>query len=133
MVARIEQLWRDGYRDTQIAATLSREGFRSARRAQVSAATVLKMRKHHQWVSRYQQHRFADKIDAMWTIRGLAGHLDVKRAWLDNRIRSGFLAEPDVIRRPPYGNYLIRDDAELLERLRVEVRRSRQGERTSPT
>ena len=133
MVARIQQLWRDGYRDTQIADTLSRAGFRSARRAQVSAATVLKIRKHHQWVSRYQQHRCADKIDAMWTIHGLAGHLGVKRAWVDNRIRSGFLAEPDVIRRLPYGNYLIRDDAALLERLRAEVQRSRPVKRALPT
>jgi hypothetical protein len=107
-------LWRDGDRDTQIADTLSRAGFRSARRAQVSAATVVKIRKHHQWISRYQQHRFADKMDTMWTLRGLAGQLGVRRAWLDNRIRSGFLRAPDVIRRPPYGNYLIRDDAELL-------------------
>jgi DNA invertase Pin-like site-specific DNA recombinase len=133
MVAHIQQLWRDGYKDTQIADTLSRDGFRSARRTQVSAATVFKIRKHHQWVSRYQQHRFADKIDAMWTIRGLARHLGVRRAWLDNRIRSGFLGAPDVIRRPPYGNYLIRDDAELLERLRAEVSRSRPVESTSPT
>jgi DNA invertase Pin-like site-specific DNA recombinase len=132
MVARIYQLWRDGYRDTQIADTLSRAGFRSARRAQVSAATVLKIRKHHQWVSRYQQHRCADKIDTMWTIRGLAGQLGVRRAWVDNRIRSGFLSAPDVIRRPPYGNYLIRDDAELLERLRAEVHRSRPVESASP-
>jgi hypothetical protein len=92
----------------------------------------LKIRKHHQWVSRYQQHRFADTMDSMWTIRGLAGHLGVRRAWLDNRIRSGFLGEPDVIRRPPYGHYLIRDDAELLERLRAAVHRSRPVESASP-
>jgi hypothetical protein len=35
--------------------------------------------------------------------------------------------------RPPYGNYLIRDDAELLERLQAEVQRGLQGERASPT
>jgi DNA invertase Pin-like site-specific DNA recombinase len=132
MVARLQQLWRDGYRDTQIADTLSREGFRAARRAQVSAATVLKIRNQHPWVSRYQQHRGADKIDAMWTIRGLARHLGVKRAWVDNRIRSGFLAAPDVIRRAPYGNYLIRDDAALLERLRAEVQRRRPVQRALP-
>ncbi len=132
MVERIHQLWRDGQRDTQIADTLSRAGFRSARSAQVSAATVLKIRKQHQWVSRYQQHRLADKIDAMWTIRGLACHLGVGRDWLYNRIRSGWLCAPDVIRRPPYGHYLIRNDSELLGRLRAEVNQRCRVESASP-
>jgi hypothetical protein len=67
----------------------------------------------------------ADKIDEMWTIHGLSRHLGVDREWFYNRIRSGFLREPDVIRKPPYGNYLIRDDTELLKRLRAEVERTR--------
>src|SRR5713101_5833773 len=132
MVERIHQLWRDGQRDTQIATTLSREGFRSARSAHVSAATVLKIRKQHQWVSRYQQHRLADKIDAMWTVRGLACHLGVGRDWLYNRIRSGWLCAPDVIRRPPYGHDLIRNDSELLGRLRAEVTQRCRVESASP-
>jgi len=79
MVTRTEQLWREGYTDAQIAETLSREGFRSARRPVVLARTVLKIRNHYHWVSRYHQHRLADKIDAMWTIHGLARHLGVER------------------------------------------------------
>src|SRR2546425_5482161 len=107
MVARTEQLWREGYTDAQIAETLSRAGFRSARRPVVLARTVLKLRNHYHWVSRYHQHRLADKIDAMWTIHGLARHLGVEREWLYHRIRTGALCEPDVVRKPPYGNYLI--------------------------
>lgn len=129
MVERIHQGWREGYRDPQIADMLNREGFRSARRDQVSAATVLKIRKQHQWISRYQQHRLAEKIDSMWTVSGLAAHLGVRRDWLYHRIRSGFLGEPDVIRRPPYGQYLIRDEAQVLARLRAEVNRSHRRER----
>ena len=83
--------------------------------------TVLKIRNHHHWVSRYHQHRLADKIDGMWTIHGLSRHLGVEREWFYHRIRTGTLREPDVIRKPPYGNYLIRDDAALLARLRTEV------------
>jgi hypothetical protein len=64
-------------------------------------------------------------MDGMWTIPGLAAHLRVPREWFYNRIRSGFLRAPDVMRKPPYGNYLIRDDAVLLARLRVEAERSR--------
>jgi hypothetical protein len=133
MVERLYQLWREGYRDTQSADRRSREGFRSARRDQVSAATVCKIRKQHQWVSRYQQHRFADKRDSMGTVRGLAGHLGVGCDWLSNRIRSGLLGEPEVMRRPPYGLYLIRDEAQVLARLRAEVNRSHRRESGTPS
>jgi hypothetical protein len=64
-------------------------------------------------------------MDEQWTIRGLAGELGVEWGWVYNRIRNGFLREPAISRQPPYGNYLIRDDAELLARLRAEVTRSR--------
>jgi hypothetical protein len=132
MVERTRQLWAEGYTDAQIAETLSREGFRSARRPRVLARTVLKLRNSHHWVSRYHQHRLAEKIDDMWTIHGLSRHLGVAREWFYQRIRTGALREPDVLRKPPYGNYLIRDDAELLARLQAEVKRRRRVERGSP-
>ena len=125
MVERTRQLWSEGYTDAQIAETLSRAGFRSAHRDRVLARTVLKIRNQHHWVSRYHQHRLADKIDGLWTIHGLSRHLGVEREWFYHRIRTGTLREPDVIRKPPYGNYLIRDDATLLARLRTAVQRSR--------
>ena len=133
MVDRTQQLWRVGYTDTQIAETLSQEGFRSARRARVLPKTILKIRNRHHWVSRYHQHRFADKIDGRWTIHGLSRHLGVEREWLYHRIRTGTLREPEVLRKPPYGNYLIRDDAALLAHLRTEVNRSRQVGRGGAT
>lgn len=133
MVERIGQLWAQGATDAQIAETLSAEGFRSARRARVLPKTVLKIRCHHHWVSHYHQHRLADKIDGLWTIHGLSAHLGVPREWFYNRIRSGFLREPDVIRKPPYGNYLIRDAIGLLEQLRAEVKQSRRLRRDVAT
>ena len=133
MVERMRQLWAEGSTDSQIAQTLSREGFRSARRDRVLVRTVLKIRHHHHWVSRYHQHRLADKIDDMWTIHGLSRHLGVEREWFYHRMRTGTLREPDVIRKPPYGNYLIRDDATLLARLRTAVQRSRRLGRSVAT
>ena len=133
MVARIEQLWQQGATDAQIAQELSTEGFRSARSTLVSTATVLKIRKKHHWVSRYHQHRLATKIDGMWTIHGLANQLKVDRNWFYTRIKSGFLSEPDVIRKPPYNNYLIRDDAKLIVRLQREVQRTRRPSGKSQT
>jgi len=124
MVERTEQLWSQGYTDAQIAQTLSAEGFRSARRDHVLPRTILRIRNKHQWVSRHHHHRLADKIDGMWTIRGLCGHLGVAKQSVYHRIRSGFLSEPDVIHKRPYGIYLIRDDAQLIERLRAELSRA---------
>lgn len=132
MVKRLHPLWRAGQRDTQIAMILGREGFRSARRAHVSAATVLQIRHQHQWVSRYQQQRLADKMDGMWTVRGLAQHLGGGRDWLYNRIRSGWLGAPAVMRRPPSGHSLLRDESAWLDRLRTEVTQSGHGESASP-
>ena len=125
MVERTRQLWAEGYSDLHIAEVLSREGFRSARCDRVLAKTVLKIRHRHHWSSPYHQHRLTDKIDEQWTIRGLASELGVEWGWVYNRIRNGFLREPEISRQPPYGNYLIRDDTELLARLRAEVTRSR--------
>ena len=133
MVERTRQLWAEGYSDLQIADVLSREGFRSAQRETVLAKTVMKIRHRHLWGSPYHQHRLVDKIDEKWTIRGLARELGVEWGWVYNRIRNGFLNEPDVSRRPPHGNVLIRDDAALLTRLRVEVTRSRRLRKNAST
>jgi DNA invertase Pin-like site-specific DNA recombinase len=133
MVERTRQLWAEGYSDLQIADVLSHEGFRSAQRETVLAKTVMKIRHRHHWVSPYHQHRFADKRDEQWTIRGLARELGVESGWVYNRIRNGFLSESDVSRKPPHGNVLIRDDATLLARLRAEVKRSRRLRRTAST
>ena len=67
----------------------------------------------------------------MWTIHGLSRHLGVAREWFYHRIRSGFLREPDVMRKPPYGNYLIRDNADVLARLRAEAKPTRRVGRKS--
>src|SRR4029434_3201387 len=133
MVERTRQLWAEGYADLQIADILSREGFRSAQRETVLAKTIMKIRHRHQWVSPYHQHRLVDKMDEQWTIRGLARELGVEWGWVYNRIRNGFLSEPDVSRRPPHGNVLIRDDAEVLTRLRVEVTRSHRLRKNAST
>ena len=133
MVDRVEQLWREGNTDAQIAQILNNEGYRSARNLRISDYIVLKIRHQHQWGSAMYEHRLAEKIDGMWTIHGLAKHLGVKVNWFYNRIRNGFLSEPDIIRKPPYGNYLIHDDSKLMARLRCEVQRTRRPKTKSQT
>jgi hypothetical protein len=133
LVSRVQQLWQDGHNDAEIATLLTQEGFHSARNLEVSRITVTKTRHHHQWISNYHCHRLADKIDGLWTIHGLSKELGIDRNWFYRRIYSGQLREPDVIRKPPYGNYLIRDDPELIERLRKEVEHLHQDRGKSQT
>jgi hypothetical protein len=133
MVERTRQLWAAGYSDRHIADGLSREGCRSAQREMVVAKTVMQMRHRQQWGSPSQQHRFVDKMDAQWTSRGLARELGVEWGGVSKRLRNGLLSEPEVSRLPPQGNELMRESAELLTRLRGEVKRSRRLRRNTST
>jgi len=121
MVRRIHDLYQAGHTDSDISQILTREGFHGARSPEVTPAMVLKIRNQNDWTSNYHQHRLAEKIDGCWTIHGLAHELGIDRDWFYRRIYNGTLQAPDVVRKPPYGNYLIRDDPELIERLRTEV------------
>jgi hypothetical protein len=64
VVERTRQLWTEGYTDMQIAELLSREGFRSARRARVLAKTVLKLRHRHHWVSPSHKEAMMERSQA---------------------------------------------------------------------
>lgn len=125
MVKRVEQLWRDGHSDPMIAQRLTQEGFRSARSKTVVKTTVRAIRLQHHWTSRLHEHRTLEKIDGMWTVSALAKKLGVGKNWLYERIRKGRLPKSDVIRRPPYNNYLIRDNTALIEQLSQEAKDSR--------
>jgi hypothetical protein len=126
-VARLHTLYEQGYTDVQMASQLTREGFHTARIQAVSAQTVLKIRRQHGWVSHYHRHRRAEHVEGNWTIHGLAHHLGVDRDWFYRRIYAGRLRAPDVVRLPGYGNYVIRDDPALLQRLRNEVAATQRG------
>ncbi len=129
-VARLHTLYEQGHTDAQMAAQLTREGFHTARNHAVSSRTVLKIRRQHGWVSHYHRHRRADKVEGNWTIHGLAQILGVDRDWFYRRIYAGRLRAPDVERLPGYGNYVIRDDPALLQRLRDEAAAARRAAQT---
>src|SRR5205807_1556781 len=79
-----------GYGDAAIAARLTAQGFRSARRRSgIGRTTVGKMRRAAVGLSVTHQFRSQDQIDGHWTVHGLARHLAVPRDWLYERIRNG--------------------------------------------
>jgi hypothetical protein len=130
LVARLDELTRQGLTDPEIAAQLTTEGFHTARRLAVTPGTIHKLRKHHGGVSSLHRHRNASMLDGFWTIPGLTVELGVESNWLYQRIYQGKLTAPDLQRLPGYHVYLIRNDPDLLARLRAEAAASRRYDTT---
>ncbi|GHO87165.1 recombinase family protein [Dictyobacter formicarum] len=131
LVARLDELTRQGLTDPEIAAQLTAEGFHTARRLAVTPGTIHKLRKNHGQVSSLHRHRKVSMIDGFWTIPGLTRELGVGQKWLYQQIYQGKLQVPDIERLPGYRVYLIRNDPGLLARLRAEAAASRRYDTTS--
>jgi DNA invertase Pin-like site-specific DNA recombinase len=121
MVERVQELWREGLTDTEIAAQLTREGFHSARSATVVAAAVRKIRLGHQWYQPRHQIRGADELEGYLTAAGLAKRIGVDRKWVYGQLAEGKIEERYYTRHPQSGTYRIADDREFLERLRRQA------------
>ncbi len=130
LVARLDELTRQGLTDPEIAEHLTAEGFHTARRLSVTVGTIHKLRQRHSQVSSLHRHRKVSLIDGFWTIPGLTQELEVGRGWLYQQIYQGKLKEPDIERLPGYRVYLIRNDPVLLARLRAEAAASRRYDTT---
>src|SRR5260370_25672566 len=87
----------------------------------VSESTIHKLRLRHGQVSLLHHDRRVDMVGDHWTIPGLTRELGVGHKWLYQQIYQGKLKEPDIERLPGYRVYLIRDDPDLLGRLRAEA------------
>jgi hypothetical protein len=124
MVARIKELWQQGYDDTRSASQLTAEGFRAARSTVVNPWTVRDIRLKHGWKLTQSPNRtrrlFA--TEGYVTISELATRLGVSRKRFYRHIDSGQIG---VIRHPKYNVLLIRDDPRLIERLRQQLEDSR--------
>jgi DNA invertase Pin-like site-specific DNA recombinase len=118
LVERILDLSTQGYTDAQIAHQLTSEGFRSARRRDISSAVVVALRARAGEQSVLKRLSKEEKIDGCWTVRGLAHELGVDRDWVYNRIASGTIPATHY-RQSPY--YIIEDTPPLLARLRTLV------------
>jgi Recombinase zinc beta ribbon domain len=130
LVARLDELTRQGLTDPEIAAQLTTEGFHTARRLAVTVGTIHKLRKNHGQVSSLHRHRKVSMIDGFWTIPGLTRELGVGQNWLYQQIYQGKLTEPDIQRLPGYRVHLIPNDPVLLARLRSEAAASRRYDTT---
>lgn len=127
MVARIQELWKQGYSDEQMAAQLTAEGFHTARSSGVASVSVMKIRLARKWYLPLKQIQLVEALDGFWTARGLAKQVGVNCSTICRYIYKGIIPPEDVKHDPASGVYLIRDDPQLLDRLRQRV--SEQKER----
>lgn len=118
MVERIRQLWLQRYKDEEISAQLSAEGFHSARAEDVRPDTVMKIRLKNQWYLPFERIRRGERLEGCLTVSQLAKRLNIsyrRGYWL---IHQGIIPEDALLCEPVF---LIRDDKKLLEELDAAI------------
>ena len=121
MVDRIQELWKQGYNDDQMAAQLTEEGFHSARSPHVTSDSVMKIRLARKWYLPLAQMWRVEEVDEFLTTRGLAKELDLNSSTICRYIYKEIIPPEDVKRDTASGFYLIRNDPRLVDRLRKRV------------
>jgi DNA invertase Pin-like site-specific DNA recombinase len=134
MTEGIHELCQQGYNDEYIAQHLSEAGFHSARLPYVTPTSVMKIRLARGWLLPFEQCRGKDWIGDYLTVNGLAKQLDTNESTIYRFIYRKIIPGEFVTRTPQTGVYLIRNDEQLIERLRQRVERNkcRNGMRKSP-
>jgi DNA invertase Pin-like site-specific DNA recombinase len=118
LVERIQQLWRRGFSDAEIAAQLSAEGFRAAREQTVIPSAIQRIRLDHGWQRTHYHYSTLLDVEGYMSVTALAARLGVERCWVARRIRNQTIAPRYVIHHPKYNQvYLIQDTPELLDLL----------------
>lgn len=113
MEARVVELVGAGADDETIAATLTKEGFRSARRNGVSSHAVKVIRLRHR-VLRAPWLSTPRRILGLLTVAELARQIGVSPHWLHRRIRNGTI---EIARCPTTGRWLFPDTETTLANL----------------
>jgi DNA invertase Pin-like site-specific DNA recombinase len=114
MEATILRLAREGHSDTDIAATLTAQGHRSARGATVLPSTVRIIRLRHRVLNRESQSH-PRRVVGYLTIPQLADKLNIARHWISDRIHNGtIVVEKDAATQC----YLFPDNLETLRQFR---------------
>ena len=125
MVARVRELWQEGYTDEQIAAQLTTEGFHSARSPHVTPTTVQKIRLTRQWYQPLERLRREQEEDGFLTARGLSKRIGAGGSTVHRFIRKQIIPPEAIKRHPQAGIYLIRNDPQLIARLEQRIAKNK--------
>ena len=101
-----------------IAAQLTLEGFHSARSAQVSVATIYKIRLRYHWQRTPEDSkRFVHGEPGYLSVRDLAIRLSCDAYWVHRQIETGRIDPVYLKRCSPRHAFVIQDHPELLASL----------------
>ena len=114
MEATILHLAHEGRSDTEIAATLTAQGHRSARGATVLPSTVKTIRLRHRVLNCASQSH-PRHVEGYLTIPQLAEKLNIPRHWISDRIHNGTIV---VDKDPATRCYLFPDNPHTLRQFR---------------
>ena len=105
-------------KDQEIAAQVTLEGFHSARSAQVSVASIYKIRLRYHWQQTPEDSkRFVRGEPGYLSVRDLAVRLSCDAYWVHRQIETGRIDPAYLKRCSPRNAYLIQDHPELLASL----------------
>lgn len=114
MTERILAMFDAGLNDSEIAAQLTGEGFRSPKHPQLLRSTVQGIRlRHGKMQTRHQSH--PRQCAGYLTVPRLARALQISRHWIYDRIHNGMI---EIDRDEATGLYLFPDQPDTLEQLR---------------
>ena len=120
LVARIETLW-PNQDDSQIAAQLTKEGFRSPRAAELTPRTVQRIRLEHGWKRPHPPPKRQGAIAGYLSVTDLAQRLGTHTSWLYRRIRQHKIDPAYLKPHPCHPAIMIRDDPALITQLQQEL------------
>jgi hypothetical protein len=110
----IVRMAHEGRSDTEIAATLTSQGYRSVRGPGVPPSIVRRIRLRHGVLNRPSQSH-PRRIAGYLTIPQMAEKLNVPRHWISDRINNGTIV---IEKHPTARCYLFPDNPDVLRQLR---------------
>jgi hypothetical protein len=122
LTERVRELFEQHLTDAQIAATLTEEGFRSARRNYISPSKVFKIRLANRWIKPYMADRRAAQVQGQWTTKSLATRLQASVPAILRLIYKQVIPQQHVHRATDSGVYLIDDYPGLFETLQQKLK-----------
>ncbi len=121
LVERIHTLWQQDQDDLQIAAQLTKEGFRSPRASELTPRTVQRIRLERGWKRPHKPPTRPWSPEGYLSVTDLAQRLGTNTSWVYRRIRHHKIDPAYVRPHPCYKAMMIRDDPALIAQLQQEL------------
>jgi hypothetical protein len=119
MTERVVALWEEGLGEREIAKQMTKEGYRSSHMPYVSTITVRNIRLEYQKADPARVSLQAPSLAKELAVAEFAERYDFEQIWLYRQIENQRLGAEYLSRHPRHRTYLIKEDPELIRKLRV--------------